>query len=459
MIIAAFLLLAWGSYGLDAGRVAWLAQLRETLQVHVFSDAKSTSDLLSTIASGLIAMTSFSFGLLLLAVQQTAASMTSYVVDQFLRRRINQFYFGFFAGLALYSLLVLATVGVRHNPIYGAGLALLLTVVALCLLLLLLYTTINQIRPVVVVDALHDHILLARANQLAFLRRTRRASASHAPLNRVVRSTHGGYVVAIDLDVLGAPMTTAVGEVEVVWLVSIGSFVAFEDPIAEVKANTQQRLEALSQAVLKSLRLERQQALESDPGYGIEQLLTIAWTSVSTSKSNPAPGLLTIRSLRDLLARWASDPEQCGAQNSSAPEALPLPVVYADNVLSQLMDAFETLAVVSTESMQHQNFAEVLHVFTALFERLPPQLARRAEDLILRILSGLGDHVLTAELDGALSSLAAVLDKAGSGSTAAALSKAQQELRVSIGQLNSRATRVPATPAGMTEPRASSPHP
>ena len=58
----------------------------------------------------------------------------------------------------------------------------------------------------------------------------------------------------------------------------------------------------------------------------------------------------------------------------------PLPVVYTDNGFSRLMDAFETLAVVSSESMQHQSFAEVIHTLTVMFVRLPPEQQRRASD-------------------------------------------------------------------------------
>ena len=64
-------------------------------------------------------------------------------------------------------------------------------------------------------------------------------------------------------------------------------------------------------------------------------------------------------------------------------------MVYTDNVFSRLMDAFETLAVVASESMQHQSFAEVIHTLAVMFDRLPPDQQRRAEDIILRIISAL----------------------------------------------------------------------
>jgi uncharacterized membrane protein len=51
---------------------------------------------------------SITISLLLLALQQSAANMTTQILDQSLRRRINQAHFGFFLGLALYSLVTLA---------------------------------------------------------------------------------------------------------------------------------------------------------------------------------------------------------------------------------------------------------------------------------------------------------------------------------------------------------------
>lgn len=105
------------------------------------------------------------------------------------------------------------------------------------------------------------------------------------------------------------------------------------------------------------------------------------------------------------------------------------------------MDAFESLAVVSSESMQHQIFTEVIHTFAVMFDRLPPKQQHRAENLILRIISALGYHVLTAELDAALAALVCTLRASARSDTAELVQVAQEELRSSSG-INSRSTRV-----------------
>lgn len=441
LMIVGFLLLAAGSSALDHGHVAWLDSARAVLKARVFADAKATGDLLSTIAGGIITVTSITISLLLLALQQLAGSLTAEVYDQFLRRRHNQAYFGFFVGLALYALVTLATVNEGFNPIFGGTLAFLLTIIALYLLIVLLYTTINQMRPSEVIDEIHSHILSARQGQVQFIRRTRRASRQVGAGRTPVTSAKTGFVTKVALDRLEAAAREAEGAVEFVLLVSIGSYVSFGDVIAEVRAETPAQANALEDCVRSAIQLERQQNLPADPAHGIGQLEMIGWTSISTAKSNPAPGLLVIHSLRDLLARWA-------AEERAPPEKPPAPVVYTDTVPAQLMNAFESLAVVATESMQHQSFAEVLRTFSVLFNRLPPDQQARAEDLILRVLSGLGDHILTVQLEEELSALATALTDGGRTETAAAVRTARETLARSVGRANSRGTRLAEGTAG-----------
>ena len=437
-VIAGFLLLAAATSMLDSAGVGWIEPARTALRERFFRDSQTTSDLLATVAGSIITVTSITFSLLLLAVQQAAASLTHQVYDQFLRRRINQVYFGFFIGLAIYTLIVLASVDQPFNPVLGATVALLLTIIALTLMILLLYTTINQMRPAVVIEAIHEHILTARKGQRAWLCRMRPAVQRSGTVPTLVPATAHGYVVRVDLDALEAAAQQAGSEVEILLSVSFGSFVAFGDTLAEVRSASPSVGAETVNAVRAAVCLEQQRNLLTDAAYGIEQLSIIAWTSISTAKSNPSPGLLVLHSLRDVLARWSA--EESGVEGTNLEEKA-ICVIYSDDVFAQLLDAFENLAVVASESMQPQTAAEIYRTFAIMFDRLPLSARQRAEDLIRRSLSALGEHVLTAELNTALSDLANSLHKAGHSETAAEVSAAQQALSASVGRLRSRATR------------------
>jgi len=439
-VIAAFMLLALGSSMLEQADLATLRPFRSFMQDHVFGNTQATSNLLGTIAGGIITVTSITFSLLLLAMQQSAASMTAQVFDQFLQRRLNQLYFGFFVGIALYALPVLATVDPPFNPVLGASLALLLTIVALYLLLLLIYSTISQMRPAEVIRAIHDHTLAARRRQLPLVQKTCRESRFPTIIGTPIVTPHEGFFVGLDLDAIARAIDRAPETVEVVIQLPIGSYVAFRDTIAHARTAGSGETEQIAQAVEGAIEIRRGRQLQDDPAYGIEQLETIAWRSISTSQQNPAPGLAVIQNLRDFLSRWAEESED----EDESEKRMRILVVYPDNVMARLLNAFESLAVVASEAMQHQTYAEIVRTFTLTFDRLPSEIQRRVENILCRSLSALGDHVLTTELDTSLTMVVQALHDAGRIDTAAAIHAAQMELATTVGKLNSRATRVPS---------------
>ncbi len=70
-----------------------------------------------------------------------------------------------------------------------------------------------------------------------------------------VRATRHGFVVRLELDALEAAIGKVRGEVEIVVRVAIGSFVAFQDSIAEITTRSTSDGEALADAVLSVCRL------------------------------------------------------------------------------------------------------------------------------------------------------------------------------------------------------------
>jgi uncharacterized membrane protein len=291
-------------------------------------------------------------------------------------------------------------------------------------------------RPVEIIETIHDYALQARPRLLSMRRHTVGASRGPRGDEHSVFAERHGFVTHIGVDGLRRCLGTDGASAEVVLRVSIGSYVAFGDCLATFDGATADQAGVLGPSIVRSIRLERQRNIVVDPAYAIAQLETIAWTSISTAKSDPAPGILTIESLRDLLARWSAE----GVEPEHPPEG-GLAIVYADTTLPRLMDAFETLAVAASESMQHQSLVAVLIALSTLFERLPPDLARRAEDVAMRVLSSLGDHVCTAPLDHALESLALTFRNAGREVSASAVEGARRQLEQTVGQLGSRSTR------------------
>jgi uncharacterized membrane protein len=425
---------AWSQGAVPSG-FAWLGEL--------MGDRASLAGLLATVASSIITVTSITFSLLLVALQQGSSALTAQVSDQFLMRRSNQFYFGFFVGLSVYVLLTLVTVSAIHRPVFGASLALVLTTIALCMIVVMIYNTIDQMRPVKIVNAIHRHILSARNHERDALAKTRRAPRPGTVRVATIRSRDTGHLAALRPDRLAAALERnglAGGEIEV--LVPVGGYVAFGDAVLALRSADPSplpadRLAALTEAALAALVLDDDRTLDRDPAYGIEQLTTIAWTSTSTAKSNPSPGRAVLASLRDILGRWA-EPECRVEEDEDSP------VIVPDATPGAVLDALDLIVTVASESIQAQTLADALRTLASLVGRVEPAIGLRLADNADRVLASLGEHVPTRDLESALAVLAEALAEAGHDAVAGRVRGAAAEFGTTVGALNSRSTRVPS---------------
>ncbi len=118
------------------------------------------------------------------------------------------------------------------------------------------------------------------------------------------------------------------------------------------------------------------------------------------------------------------------------------PIVYRDNVMQKLLEAFENLGVVTSESMQHQNFCRILDFLNLAYFKLEKEHQLRLENVILTMLSVMGDHAFTASLDKSLIETIGVMTKAERFEIANAIKEAHFKLKQTHGKLNSRGSRV-----------------
>jgi hypothetical protein len=117
-------------------------------------------------------------------------------------------------------------------------------------------------------------------------------------------------------------------------------------------------------------------------------------------------------------------------------------VVYDEEPIAGILSAWESLLTVASESMQHEIFAETLLSIADSYPDLSPDMRARADRVLMRGTSAMGDHVLTEDLDSALSRLIDVLEDAGSYQIAGTIGDAQRQLAASLGTLANRSTRV-----------------
>jgi uncharacterized membrane protein len=365
----------------------------------------------SAVATSLLTVTSITFSVLLLAVQQTASSLTTVVLDQFLRRRANQLYFGFFVGATAFTFLVLGLAREDPAPVYGAVLTLVLTIVALVVLLLLIHGTIDQMRPQSVVRSIHELALRARESELVLLGRTRkqRTTPEGSPERRV-RVLDSGYVVTIDVDRLAEVAKAAGPDAEMLVEGRMGEFLIFDEVVARlVGADPQDS--SHDEDILAAFGIDDIRDVDVESGYAVEQLENIAWATGTSAGQSPNTATAAVRALTDLLGRWLISGERDRSEMSREQEELP--VVYGDGAVASGLAALGTLIVGSAESSQVQTCTELIRSFARLVPRLHDSDRRDFEEALDAALPAVIQHAGVPMLHHALQELEQVMREAG----------------------------------------------
>ncbi|MDP9867880.1 MULTISPECIES: DUF2254 family protein [Streptosporangium] len=395
--------LAVGSVSADISSSEWPADVRAVF-LRLFPHDNLVK-MLSVIATGLVTVTTLTLSALLVAVSHTATSVAPVVFDQFLRRRANQAYFGYVAGCATYTYLVMAVSRPEWAGV-GALLAVVLAAGALILLVFMGYLMIDQMRPTSVVRSIQELAYRARVRQMPLLARSRTGSLLEGESVPVTtRAT--GYVIDISTARLESLLAGTGETVEVAFQVRIGDLLAYGDTVARIRGGSPGQRAHVAETVLTCVTIDRARNADVDPDYAIEQLGNVAWAATST-RQNPDVALAAVGALRDLSARWAA---------AGVPDAGeyggPLPVVYDDAVQRRIAAALIDLIVVSASSRQHQTCAVALSTLADILPQLPERDKDVAVRSLQRALPATLSHVASVEMGRGLAKLRAALDAIG----------------------------------------------
>ncbi len=435
MMLAA-VVLAGTAIWFDRNVPGWIRPVRGLVKTYVFPKASSTNDFLGMETTGLITMTSITFSMLLLALQQSASLIGAQVVYSFLLRRRNQILMGYFLGATLFVLIVHAGTEEGFNPVLGAAVSLILTAAALAALAALVYTSVNQMRPQAVIENVRTLTLEARRRQRELLMASYRSPRYAGGTEIRIRTEAHGFVREIRLEPLKKALQGRRGEAEVELRLEVGDYASYGDELARVRAEDPAEAERLAGVTRKAIRLDSQRATERDPSFGVDQILMIGWSSGSTARHNPGVALDAVRNLRDIVARWTVNYEEVEGSDGT------IPLVYPDGLVQKAIGAMEAIAVVATESMQSVTFEEVMHAYRHVFHKLPEKLQDRAAVSLCRLVTGLGDLLLTPQLESALDGVARTLRDAGYPDNADVVEASTREMASTAGTLAARSTRV-----------------
>jgi hypothetical protein len=381
---------------IDAASPGWL----DVVSRLISPDA--ATNVISSGAQAAVTATAITFATLMISVQQAGSALTPMVSDQFLHRRPNQVFFGFFCGVCVYSFLTLAFTKPEHAE-FSALVEMVLAGAALGMLVLLIYGTVDQMRATTVVFGIHKLALAATQSQIRLMARCRTTPELTSGATRSVTSDAAGYIIRIKLNILAKATANATHDIEVEFKAAFGSYLACGDEIAVVRGGTKDDRVRLCAAVRTAVVLDRVRDMRVDPAYAVDQLANIIWSAGSTAQQNPEAARVGIQALRDLLNRWAVLPPARDIGSS-------LPVVYPHRLNPSALEALVAVLPVTAESHQHHTCAEVIETLAAVLPHLPAAEQERTVDRLRQVVPDTAAaNILTTELKAALDNLSATL--------------------------------------------------
>jgi uncharacterized membrane protein len=387
---------------IDATSPAWLNVAARLIS------PDAASNVLSTGAQAAVTATAITFATLMISVQQAGNALTPIVSDQFLHRRPNQVFFGFFCGVCAYSFLTL-TFTEPHHAEFSAVLELVLAGFALGMLVLLIYGTVDQMRATTVVFGIHKLALAATRSQILLMARCRAAPELTSGATLSVASDAAGYIIRIDLNRLAKATARITHDIEIELKAGMGSYLACGDEIAVVHGGTHDDRVSLRAAVCNAVVLDRVRDMRVDASYAVDQLANIIWSAGSSGQQNPEAARVGIQALRDLLNRWTQTVLPLARDVGGA-----LPVVYPHRLRQSAMEALVAVLPVTAESHQHHTCSEVIQALAAVLPRLPQDEQDHTVDRLRLVLPDTAAaNILSSELKSALDKLGSALRSIG----------------------------------------------
>ncbi len=431
-MVTGFIMLAVVTSVLDRANGTWLQPVEHWLSDVV--PAGENQAMLRTVGPGVLTLMTITFFLLLTLVHRMADVFTWVVVEPFLLRRINQAFFGYFAGLSTFYIIVLAVV-TPDNAVFSTIAALILSAVAMIALVVFGYLVLDQLRPPSVVEGIVRLTMETRDHMRGRLQRVREEPVLTDLPVTTVRAECSGYLVHIDLEALARAANSVSGPAEIEMCARLGSHIVAGSDLAAVRAEHDTDRQRLAEAVLDALRCGRERQLDRDPVYGVHQLSSIGWAAAT--QRDPEAAMVAVDGLHTLLGIWTQ--KRCPGSGSGGDDD-PQPVVYRDTTISEVLSALASIAVGAIEGGQHQTCAHVLNIFARTLPRLSPEFQRIAAEQVRRAIPTATAHPFTAELEGALTKLGGVLADNGHPNYADQLSKVQSRLhdQVPYGRLQTQ---------------------
>jgi uncharacterized membrane protein len=273
--------------------------IKSTWQWLRLKDATAARLIASTIASGMLSFTVFSFSMVMIVLNQTASKMSNRILEIIIRNRFQQIVLGCYIGTVIFSIFLITTIRDTDSGIYVPALStyvlILLAVVDIFLFIYFLHFVTQYAKYQTIIRHIHSRTLERLTSENKKVSPSKILSYS---TEMFFTSPKTGYFEGYDKKAMHSlPIS---GGYHIHFLYSPGSFVLKDANLYLIKSN----------GILKTdikTKVDEAIDIESEPTLlyflsGFNQLSEVALKALSPGVNDPATAVLCLQAMADLFS-------------------------------------------------------------------------------------------------------------------------------------------------------------
>lgn len=261
-------------------------------------DSSTARNITSSIITGIISLTVFSFTMVMVVLNQSASQMSNRILDNLIGGRFQQVVLGIYIGTIVYALILLSTIrdtdsGV-HIPALSTYLLIFLTILDLFIFIYFLHFITQSIRYEVIINKTYDQALASMKKN---------CSLNEEPAK--FPSFQKRYPLHIDRSGIYTGFDTIIlkrlcrkHDFKCSILHAPGTFILKGFTILEFDRKV---TDEVKERVMNTLYIKNSQTIEENYLYGFRQLSEVAVRALSPGINDPGTAVLSLRALFRLL--------------------------------------------------------------------------------------------------------------------------------------------------------------
>jgi uncharacterized membrane protein len=308
LITLGFLLLSYFSLLFDFSEVG--LNIKKSNFWISLKDAETTRTIISTITSGIISLTVFSFSMVMIVLNQTASQMSNRILDKLIGSRFQQFVLGIYLGTIVYALFLLSSIrdldtGIQI-PAISTYFLIFLTIVDLFIFIYFLHFITQSVKYETIIKRIYVETL---ASVQKFIFNNKADNLINHPnqemfaIQMIIKAPKSGVYLGFSLDELIAfcDKNDCLLQVNI----RFGDYVLKGFPLIEcsIKLNELQINEVIS-----LIQITTSETIEENFLYGFRQIKEVGVKALSPGINDPGTAVESIRALFQLCLILATFP-------------------------------------------------------------------------------------------------------------------------------------------------------